>query len=108
MTLKLKPDPTFSTAVSIPVPGHKPETLRVVYRHMGREALKQFLSGVEKRTPLDALFEIVAGWEHPDEPFSREALGELLDNNHAAGAALLETYLHELTGGQIGTRRVEA
>lgn len=105
--LKLQPDPTFAAAVYIPVPGTKPAQLRVTFRHLNKTDLKAFLEGIENRTPVDALFEVVAGWEH-ETPFSREALAELLDNYHAAGTALLEKYLHELTGGQIGPRRVEA
>lgn len=107
-TFSLKAAPTFATKVSIPIAGTDGAELECTFRHKRRTDLKEFLESIETRPAADALFEILAGWTHPTEAFSREALEELLDNHHAAGHAILQAYLHQLTGGLISARSLGA
>lgn len=102
----LKPNPTFTSKVSIPT-ADGPGEIEFVFKHKGRKALADFIQsiteptkGKDTRTDLDALMEIVAGWNEVDTPFSKDALEELLDAYPGSASAIFNRYLPALTEGQ--------
>jgi hypothetical protein len=94
--LKLQPNPTFRAAAQISIPGEaSPARVEVEFRHLGREALTTYFQGLEGRSDLDALADIVVGWSGVDAAFSREALAALLDAYPTAALALFEAFRRE-------------
>lgn len=97
MPLKLQPNPTFDCQVSISVPGQEQkEAIGVTFRHLSRTGLREYLEGLASKTDAEGLASIVVGWTGIDEPFSKEALGRLLDNYPASSGEIFETYRREL------------
>lgn len=94
--LKLAPEPTFIATVRIHVPGGDDVPVNFVFRHKGKAALRDFMERAKTLDDLDSVGEIVAGWEGVVDPFSREALGSLLDAYPAAALAIIEGYLAEI------------
>lgn len=97
---KLNPNPTFKAKVGIPIAGEEqPAVIVCEFKHMSREAYAAFISDVQANTPsdVDALMQILAGWEGPDEAFSRDAVAMLVGNYHGAAAAISEAFSAELT-----------
>ena len=99
---KLNPEPTFRTAVDIPVPGGAPVALELEFRHQTRDAAKAWFSGFAGRSDADCLMDIIAGWHNCETAFSREALDTLLANYAQASSAILAAYARELTGARLG------
>lgn len=99
---KLNPEPTFRTAVAIPVAGGEPVELELEFRHKTRDDAKAWFAGFAGRTDADCLMDIVAGWHNCETAFSREALDTLLQNYAQASAAILAAYTRELTGARLG------
>lgn len=101
--LKLKPDPTFTTAVKIPSPGGE-LSIKVEFKHMTRDAYSAFIKGEaeKQRSDEDAIMDIAVGWHEVDAPFSREAVAEMCQQYHAAPRAIVETYIRELTQFKLG------
>jgi hypothetical protein len=102
--LKLKANPTFKSKVEIPVPGEKPVTVEIEFKHMTRDALEEYLRGpdAEKRSYEDTVLGIACGWTGIDAPFSREALVELFQNYMGAPLAILAAYGRELGAARLG------
>ena len=101
MTLKLQPNPTFTIPVPLSVPGQESKAVvQVTYRHLSVNGLRDFYSALSGKTNLDGLAEIITDIAAVDEPFSKEALGKLLDNYPRAGAELFEAYRNELLGAR--------
>jgi hypothetical protein len=97
MTLKLQPNPTFTAAVALSVPGQdKPAKITVTFKHLARPQIRDFFGNLEGKTDLDALGAIISGWSGIDEPFSEESLALLLDNYPAAAGELFEAFRREL------------
>jgi len=91
---KITPNPTFTIPVAIPVPGGAgTETLKVIYKHLGRKKFNELVDKLKDITDLDLMETIIAGWEGADAPYSRETLDNLLDNYPQSGRALWEAYL---------------
>ena len=94
----LQPNPTFKSEITIPVPGGGEGKITFEFRHKSRPALKTFFDGFAEvegqpaKEDIDALGEIVAGWEGVDGEYSREALAQLLDNYPRAAASILAGY----------------
>lgn len=104
VTFKLKPNPTFKTAISITAPGGDTVDLMMICKHKGREALQDFLERTKKVEGYDAkpLLEIFEGWEDCDTPFSLQALGDLTQNYHQAAFELINGYCLGLAGARRG------
>jgi hypothetical protein len=97
MTLKLQPNPTFSCAVPLSVPGQDDRAvITVTFKHMARSAMQKFFSGMEGKTDVDALSQIIAGWSGVDEPYTKKSLGVLLDNYPASAGELFDAFRREL------------
>ncbi len=110
---KITPNPTFKATVSIAVPGEQAAKLKLVFRHKTRDEAKAFFERVSREAAEDAggspaarerkvLEEIVAGWEDVDQPFTGDALEQLLQNYHNAATAILDTYMEQLTLARRG------
>jgi len=113
---KIIPNPTFPATVAIAVPGKQPEKLKLTFRHMTREQLRDFFDRIAREAAeaiegdrddtvtreRKALEEIVAGWEDVDQPFSGEALEALIRNYHGAATAILDAYTGELNLARRG------
>lgn len=104
MALKLTPNPTFSAAVQISVPGQEAtEIIRVTFRHKTAEALAAWFQAKADKPARDALDEVIEAWDGPLDAggekvsYSREALGNLLSGYPAASGEMVRAYLRELT-----------
>ena len=99
----LQPKPTFKQPVAIPTTDGD-ATVMFVVKHKGRKALKAFFDslgdGETARTDLDALQELVEGWEGVDVPFDAAALDMLLDNYPSAATAIFGAYHKALFEGK--------
>ena len=94
---KLNPNPTFKTTVSLSVPGSaQSAAVEVTFKHLSRSALRDYFAGLEGKQDSEGLSEIIVGWSGVDAEYSREALGQLLDNYPASAAELFEAFRREL------------
>jgi hypothetical protein len=100
--LKLKPNPTFSADVCIPVPGSADEKINLIFKHKNQEEMKRFQSGLAESDDVTAIMEIVADWEGIDQPFSREAVEQLVNNYHGVGHPIFRAYFAELNKARLG------
>jgi hypothetical protein len=100
----IQPKPTFKIKVEIPTPTG-PGVINIEFAHKGRKALAKFLEGASEEganvQDIDALSEIVVGWDGVDQAFSKKALEDLLDAYPAAGKALFDAYLPALIEGRV-------
>lgn len=101
---KLQPNPSFSVAVQIPVPGKDiAPPINFEFKHLGRRALKEFVKNIKEEEknddfdPLPWLSQVVIGWEGVEKDYSLEAFDELLDQYPGAGFAILSKYVKEST-----------
>lgn len=101
--LKLKANPTFMTKVEIPAPGGA-VSIKCEFRHMTKDQYQAFIEaeGKTKRTDEEALMDIMVGWANVDTEFSKDAVGELCQQYHAAPRAIVETFIRELTQFKLG------
>lgn len=95
---------TFEYPVSIPVAGHEPTTLRIVYKAM---TLKQYREVSEwardtNASTISFCEKIIDGWKDCDTEYNHESLRTLLDNYPAAGGALINQYSDALLQGLRG------
>ena len=98
--LKLNPNPTFNAKVGIPVAGEEqPAVIVCTFKHMTREAYAAFAEGLRSSSAsdVDTLMQVLAGWDGPDEPFSREAVAKLVSGYHGAAFAISQAFADELT-----------
>lgn len=104
---RFTPAPEFWADVRITVPGSdEPGTLRLKFRHLGREALADWIAKPTKAgVDSDAAYlgEVVVGWEGVqddegrDVPFGQAAFGRMLDAYPAAGREVFAAYVTALT-----------
>jgi len=60
------------------------------------------VSKTEGDTPVKDLLEIVEGWKDVSEPFSEQALGELIENFYGSLPAIFDAYVAGLTQAKVG------
>jgi Phage tail assembly chaperone len=104
---RFNPAPEFFADVRVTVPGSAdPATLRLKFRHLGREALSAWIAKPSKQSVVndaEYLGEVVTGWEavkddqDRDVPFGQAALASLLDAYPAAGREIFAAYVSALT-----------
>lgn len=93
---KITPNPTFWAKAQLSIPGEaKPASIDVQFKHLGREALKEFFEGLEGKQDIDALAQIVTGWRGVDVEFSIENLTLLLDNYPSAAMSFFNAFRKE-------------
>lgn len=105
-TFRLNPAPTFPATVHLTVPGAEElAPIDLTFRHRGakdldalaRRAAEARESG-ESFNDLEFLAEVVVGWrgvkggDDQEVPFSRDALGQLLDAYPASGREIAFAY----------------
>jgi len=94
---KLQPNPTFKTKVAITVAGQdKPALVEMEFKHLSREAVREFFESLGGKSDAEALAMIVVGWSGVDQAYSDEALAVLLDNYPSAAGSIFETFRREL------------
>jgi len=106
----VQPKPTFTLDVEIPTP-NGPVEIRGTFKHKGRKAMAEFLEGLSKgeTTDVEALMDLMVGWEKVDTPFSAEALEQVLDNYPTFGKAILDAYIAAtLEGRQVEKNSVKS
>src|ERR1043165_3294652 len=101
--LKLRPDPTFVTAVKIPAPTGE-IAIKVEFKHMTKDAYLAFLKAEpeKERSDEDTIMDIAVGWIGVDAEFTRENVRELCQQYHAAPRVIVETFIRELTQNRLG------
>lgn len=101
--LKLKPDPTFVTAVKIPAPTGE-IAIKVEFKHMSKDAYLAFLKAEpeKQRSDEDTILDIATSWIGVDGEFNRENIRELCQQYHGAATAIVQTYIRELTQARVG------
>lgn len=102
MKFNLKPNPTFPAKVQIHVPGEsKPQEITFTFKHMSRDALKQFQDSVKDKTDEEVIMMIACGWDVPDCEFNAENVAGLVCNFHSAPSAIIEAFMRELVGARV-------
>ena len=102
MALKLKAEPTFKAQVKIPLAGGgESEPVEFTFKHRTRTELDEFFEKRKKSSNLDAVLDMVLGWNLTDE-FNRDNVALLLDNYGAATLAITDVYTRELLGLRLG------
>lgn len=108
---KIVPNPTFSVSVLLSVPGGEAQPVTLVCRHKGRKALNAWMQipvdAKEAGTEVDDveyIGEVIESWEgikaedgRTELPYTKETLGDLLDNYPTAGREIFEAYVRGLT-----------
>lgn len=100
----LDPKPTFRSTVQVPVAGEASSApLVLLFRHKGKRDLRAWIEGATGQRDAEFLGAVVANWEGVQDengqavPFTPEAFDKLLDTYAAAGDAIFNAYLRELT-----------
>lgn len=81
MAFKLEPNPTFKTAVKIPIPGEKAEAVLFTFRHKTASQIDAYQSAIAggDKTLKDIAKEIVIEWTYPGVDFNDEALDACME-----------------------------
>ena len=95
---KIDPNPTFSAPVSVHVPGQGSGSFIAEFVYLDKEARKDYVEGLPGKSNLEALAEIVVGWNDMDVPFSHENLEKLLNKYDTAAEGFFKAFFEELTG----------
>ncbi len=94
---KLQPNPTFKTTVGISVAGQSsPASIEVEFKYLTKSKVREFFDKLGSKEDAAALADIVVGWAGIDEPYSKKALAELVDNYPAAAMDLFDGFRREL------------
>ena len=97
--IRLNPDPTFKTKVSIPVPGASPAPVEFTFKHRTREAIVAWMDEVKDKTDVELVQDVASAWELDDE-FNAENIARLCNNYAGAGTSILSAYISELAGAR--------
>lgn len=97
---KLKPDPTFKAAVSIPLPGGGSAPVTFEFRHRTADELAEWLKQ-DLGDDTAAIRQTAIGWDLV-EPFDEANVALLVQNYIGCGKPIVETYLRELTRARLG------
>lgn len=99
--LVLKAAPTFSAKVGIPVAGGATVDVQMTFKHRTKTQFDEFLASRPNTKDVDSFLDMVCGWDLQD-PFSHEAVSELLENYIGAAVATYLVYVNELTRAKLG------
>jgi hypothetical protein len=100
--LRLNPNPTFKAPVTIPQPG-KDEGVKITveFKHMPKDDYAAFIAKerdiTTARKDEEVILDIAVGWEGVDAEFNSENVREVCRQYHGAGAAIVSTFISELT-----------
>ena len=95
---KIDPNPTFNAPVSVHVPGQGSGSFIAEFVYLDKEARKDYFEGLPGKSNLEALAEIVVGWNEMDAPFSHDNLQKLLNKYDTAAKGFFKAFFDELTG----------
>ena len=95
---KIDPNPTFTASVSVHVPGQGAGTFIAEFVYLDQAARKDYLAALGGKSNLEALSEIVVGWNDMDAPFSPANLEKLLNKYDTAAKGFFKAFFDELTG----------
>ena len=97
MSLKINPDPTFTTDLGISVPGVKdPVIVKITFKYKNR---KEYLNYMEENKDVlveDILADLVVGWKGFDMPYSIDNLKDVFANYPPTSMDMLSLYSKEL------------
>ncbi len=94
----LEPNPTFRAPVTVHVPGQGNGAFMAEFVYLDRAARQAYVEALVGKSNLDALAEIVVGWDEMDVPFSRDHLEKLLNTYDTAAEGFFKAFFEELTG----------
>lgn len=92
---KRKADPTFWFTVNVPVAGDEDQVLQLEGKRLKRDELAGFDDAIVGRTYDDVLADYIVGWRDVEEPFSQEALRDVLQEYPHAALAMVKAYVKE-------------
>lgn len=98
--LTLNVAPTFQATVDIPAAGGEVLSATLTFKHRTKDALQAWLKGSGKREDVDAIMEMMEGWDL-DEPFNVENVKTLCQNYIAAPAVIVEAYIDHLAKARV-------
>ncbi|MDN4040196.1 phage tail assembly chaperone [Massilia sp. YIM B02443] len=90
---------TFAATVAIPVPGGKTADVEFTFKWMNRDDFKEFVENLAGAEDVDALMDILAGWDL-DETFNKDQVEKLVQRYMGAARAILDKYIAEITGAR--------
>jgi hypothetical protein len=99
--LVLTASPTFTSTVSIPVPGKKPVPVEFKFKGRTKDELRAFLDGVGDRDDVEVICDIATGWDLEDV-FGKENVELLVQNYIGSARVIIEKYIGELTAARLG------
>jgi hypothetical protein len=104
MQASIKANPTFKAPIEIRRPGDEPMKFTGVFKHRTRDQFDALAKEAREnpKADLDAVMDVLVGWEGMVETFSRDAVGELLQNFHDAADLIAATYVRELGAARRG------
>lgn len=99
--ITLEREPTFSSVVSIPVPGGNVGEVVFTFVGRDRDEFKVFVDNLPGKSDLDVIMEIAQGWDLVD-PFGVESVRRLTTKYIGAGKAVIDTYFDQITQARSG------
>ena len=97
--LSLSTVATFAATAAIPIPGGKAVDVEFQFKWMSRNDFKEWLLNLAGAEDVDALMDILAGWEL-DEPFNKEQVEKLVQKFSGAARPILDKFIAELSGAR--------
>lgn len=104
MQASIKANPTFKAPVEIRRPGDEPMKFTGIFKHRTRDQFDALAKDAREnpKQDLDAVLDVLEGWEGMLEAFSRDSVAELLQNFHDAADIIAATYVRELGPARRG------
>lgn len=96
----LTPPPSFRLLVKLPVPG-RAGVVEMRFRTRTRTELAEFAKELAGMTDEAAIAAVAEGWNLADE-FNAESIAALCEAVPGAGHAIVQAYLRESTGAEVG------
>jgi hypothetical protein len=99
--LSIIAEPTFFAEVPIPVAGKGDVPIKFEFKHRTRDQLDAWLKAREDRSYLQAMMDMVKGWDFDDE-FNEANVSTLLQSYIGTARAVANTYLDQLIKARSG------
>ena len=99
--LSILANPTFTAQVPIPVHGGDPVKVGFTFKHRTQDEMAEWISQREGKKDIDAVMEMVTGWEF-EEDFTPENVSALLQQRMGAGLSIFLVYTKELYQAKLG------
>lgn len=99
LKLTLNPNPTFIAPVQIPMPGAESAEVVFTFKYKTKSEFKKWLDELGANE-VEAVQSVISGWDLSDA-FTSESIKQLSEMYMGALAAIVETYMRELTGNKL-------